>query len=160
MRLGHFVLSYIDSRLCFFSRFRVALRFKPFTDKDGIIMYCAENRQGIGDFVALIIHKRHLKLMFDIGDGVKDLTSNSTIEPGKWYQVNVSKNTRIMSLKLNTEPLVRQTIAVSLHFMSLKTLVYFGGIDRRKVLTNENIKVKTTFRGCLDKVGKFQFSRY
>ena len=39
--------------------------------KDGIIMYCAESREGQGDFASIAIKNRFLEFRFDTGSGKK-----------------------------------------------------------------------------------------
>ena len=128
------------------------MSFNSAADENGILIYCARNIRGVGDFVALVIFQRHLKLQFGVGTDLNELISNYTIDSGKWYNVNIKKDYKTITLKVNFEKPVIKAIPSSLHPMTLKTLLYFGGVDRNKIIINENVKVKSTFSGCLDKV--------
>jgi hypothetical protein len=135
-----------------YSRLKVSLSFKPINNENGILIYCAQNIRGTGDFVALIIYKRRLKFLIDMGAGVIELSSNYTIDSGKWYHVNISKDYKMASLIINSEVPIKKSFPDLLHSMTLKTLMYFGGVDRKKISINKKVIVKVSFEGCIDKV--------
>lgn len=129
----------------------MSLSFKPASVDNGILMYCAQNAAGTGDFMALVVHERRVKFLFGVGARVSELRSNYTIEPGKWHRVNVTKDHRWASLSLNSSTR-KKLITSPQRPMYFKTLTYFGGVDRRKVKIHKNLRVKLAFNGCLDKV--------
>lgn len=53
---------------------------------DGLLMYCAQNEQGDGDFASLALRNKKLEFRFNTGTGTATLTSDE-IAPGEWIKV-------------------------------------------------------------------------
>lgn len=48
----------------------MTIRLNPAELTDSIVMYTAQNNDGVGDFAALTIKDRHLEFRFDAGSGM------------------------------------------------------------------------------------------
>lgn len=130
----------------------MALNFNPLDNEDGILMYCAQSDEGLGDFVALIIKEKRVEFRYDIGSGPAIITSNHILQPGVWTHVSINRDFKEGNLTVNGEPTVIGKSPGSDRIMTLNTPLYIGGIDRRKITINKNAGVNKTFRGCISDV--------
>lgn len=128
------------------------MRIKPLIEKDGIIIYWAQNNKGIGHFIALILNSQHLKLIIDVGFGVMKLNLNKTLNINTWYQISVMENNSAVSMILDSRFSAKEILPKKLVTQRLETLFYVGGVDNEKVTLNQNVETYTSFRGCVDKV--------
>lgn len=120
--------------------------------KDGILMYCAETDEGLGDFVAILVKDRHIEFRYDIGTGVAIIKSNHILQPGVWTHVSVNRDFKDGNLTVNGEPTIQGRSPGSARTMTLYTPLYIGGVDRRRIAVNINAGVNRTFRGCISDV--------
>ncbi|CAK9827038.1 Basement membrane-specific heparan sulfate proteoglycan core protein [Anthophora retusa] len=131
----------------------MALNFNPLEDKDGILMYCSQSDEGLGDFVALVVKNRHVEFRYDIGSGLAIIRSNHILQPGVWTHVSVNRDFKEGNLTVNGEPTIGGKSPGIARTMSLKTPLYIGGVDRRRIRVNENAGVDRSFRGCISDLG-------
>ncbi|PBC30144.1 Basement membrane-specific heparan sulfate proteoglycan core protein [Apis cerana cerana] len=134
-------------------RLKVALNFNPLDNEDGILMYCAQSDEGLGDFVALVIKEKRVEFRYDIGSGPAIITSNHILQPGVWTHVSINRDFKEGNLTVNGEPTVIGKSPGSDRIMTLNTPLYIGGVDRRKITINKNAGVNKTFRGCISDLG-------
>ncbi|XP_048508165.1 basement membrane-specific heparan sulfate proteoglycan core protein isoform X9 [Athalia rosae] len=130
-------------------KLKLAMKFKPSDPGDGILMYCSQSNEGVGDFIALIIKDRHVELRFDSGSGMAVVRSNHVIQPGMWLHVRAARDFKEGKLSVNGEPQVEGRSPGSLRSMTLNTLLYIGGINRQKIRVNKNVGIDRNFRGCI-----------
>lgn len=130
----------------------MALNFNPLDDTDGILMYCSQSDEGLGDFVALVIKNKHVEFRYDIGSGLAIIRSTHVLQPGVWTHVSVNRDFREGNLTVNAEPTVGGKSPGTARTMSLNTPLYIGGVDRRRIAVNINAGVDHTFRGCISDV--------
>lgn len=131
---------------------KIALNFNPLDNKDGILMYCAQSDEGLGDFVALIIKDKCIEFRYDIGSGLAIIRSNHILQPGVWTHVSINRDFREGNLTVNGEPTIGGKSPGIARTMTLNTPLYLGGIDRRRIIVNRNVAVNRTFRGCISDV--------
>ncbi|KAI4497448.1 hypothetical protein M0802_007459 [Mischocyttarus mexicanus] len=131
---------------------KIAMNFNPTDDGDGILIYCSQSEEGVGDFAALIIKNKHVEFCYDIGSGMATLKSNYIIQPGTWTYVTINRDYREAKLSVNGEPFVEARSPGGARTMSLNTPLYIGGIDRRKITLNRNLNVNSSFRGCISEL--------
>ncbi|XP_046613235.1 basement membrane-specific heparan sulfate proteoglycan core protein isoform X7 [Neodiprion virginianus] len=132
-------------------KIKLAMTFKPSDSGDGILMYCAQNNEGLGDFVALVIKDRHVELRFDLGSGMAVVRSNHVVQPGIWLHVRASRDFKEGKLSVNGEAQVEGRSPGSSKTMNLDTLLYIGGVNSRRVAVNRNVGIDKNFRGCISK---------
>ncbi|XP_026667400.1 basement membrane-specific heparan sulfate proteoglycan core protein-like [Ceratina calcarata] len=134
-------------------RLKVALNFNPSDDQDGILFYCAQYDEGRGDFVALVVRDRRVEFRYDVGTGPAIIASSHILQPGVWTHVSAVRDFKEGNLTVNSEPTVHGKSRGAARTMTLNTLLYIGGVDKRKIVVNENVGVNRTFRGCISDLG-------
>ncbi|XP_076397846.1 terribly reduced optic lobes isoform X10 [Megachile rotundata] len=134
-------------------RLRVALNFNPLGDKDGILIYCSENDEGLGEFVALVIKDKRVEFRYDIGSGTAIIRSNYVLQPGVWTHVSIARDFKEGNLTVNGEPTIGGKSPGVSRTMTLNTPLYIGGVDRRRITVNKNVGVNRAFRGCISDLG-------
>ncbi|XP_011640582.1 basement membrane-specific heparan sulfate proteoglycan core protein isoform X5 [Pogonomyrmex barbatus] len=133
-------------------RLKVAMSFNPADSGDGILMYCSQSDEGLGDFAALVITDRHVEFRFDIGSGVTTIRSPYAVQPGIWTYVIVNRDFKDAKLSVNGEPFVEGKSSGTARTMYLNTPLYIGGIDHRRITINRNIGIDRSFRGCISEL--------
>lgn len=48
---------------------KISLKFRPSEVRDGILLYCAQDEDGVGDFTSLTIKNRRIEFRFHTGTG-------------------------------------------------------------------------------------------
>ncbi|XP_076237238.1 basement membrane-specific heparan sulfate proteoglycan core protein-like isoform X3 [Calliopsis andreniformis] len=134
-------------------RLKVALNFNPLDNSDGILMYCSQSDEGLGDFVALVVKDRHVEFRYDIGSGLAIIRSKHLLQPGVWTHVSINRDFKEGNLTVNGEPTVSGKSPGIARTMTLNTPLYIGGVDRRRINVNKNTSVGRTFRGCISDLG-------
>jgi len=135
-------------------RLKVAMSFNPADSGDGILMYCSQSDEGLGDFAALIIKDKHVEFRFDIGSGMAVTRSPHAIQPGVWTYVMVNRDFKEAKLSVNGEPFTETKTPGASRTMVLNTPLYIGGVDRRRITVNKKVDVDRSFRGCISEVSK------
>lgn len=132
------------------------MNFNPLDTQDGILMYCAQSEEGLGDFVALVVKDERVEFRYDIGSGLAIIRSNHVLQPGVWTHVSINRDFKEGNLTINGEPTVGGKSPGTARTMTLNTLLYIGGVDRRRIIVNRNAGVDRTFRGCISDVSSSQ----
>lgn len=130
------------------------MNFNPTDEGDGILIYCSQSEEGLGDFAALIIKNKHVEFRYDVGSGMATLRSNYIVQPGTWTYVTINRDFKEAKLSVNGEPFIEARSPGSARTMTLNTPLYVGGVDRRKITLNKNLNVDRSFRGCISEVSK------
>nr|XP_050845973.1 basement membrane-specific heparan sulfate proteoglycan core protein isoform X24 [Vespula vulgaris] len=133
-------------------RLKIAMNFNPTDEGDGILIYCSQSEEGLGDFAALIIKNKHVEFRYDIGSGMATLRSNYIVQPGTWTYVTVNRDFKEAKLSVNGEPFIEARSPGGARTMTLNTPLYIGGVDRRKITLNKNLNVDRNFRGCISEL--------
>ncbi|XP_064642804.1 basement membrane-specific heparan sulfate proteoglycan core protein-like isoform X7 [Lineus longissimus] len=135
----------------------IEILFKPKSLEDGILLYNAQQQDGRGDFMALLIKNRRLEFRFDSGSGVAVIRSNELLIQDKWTLVHLERNQRDGSLSINGGV---ATKAVSLSESSspgntlglnMKRQLYLGGVDQGEVIS-AGVGVDVGFVGCVTRI--------
>lgn len=134
----------------------MAMNFNPMDNQDGILMYCAQSEEGLGDFVALVVKDERVEFRYDIGSGLAIIRSNHVLQPGVWTHVSVNRDFKEGNLTINGEPTIGGKSPGTARTMTLNTLLYIGGVDRRRITVNRNAGVSRTFRGCISDVSSYE----
>ncbi|XP_032663569.1 basement membrane-specific heparan sulfate proteoglycan core protein-like isoform X7 [Odontomachus brunneus] len=133
-------------------RLKVAMSFNPTDTGDGILMYCSQSDEGLGDFAALVIKDQHVEFRFDIGSGEAVIRSPYTVQPGVWTYVMVNRDFKEAKLSVNSEPFVEGKAPGASRTMTLNTPLYIGGVDRSRIVVNKGAGVDRNFRGCISEL--------
>lgn len=130
------------------------MSFNPADSGDGILMYCSQSDEGLGDFAALIIKDKHVEFRYDIGSGMATIRSPQAVQPGLWTRVTVNRDFKDAKLTVNDQPVVEGKTPGASKTMTLNTPLYIGGVDRRRITVNEKVGIDQNFRGCVSEVRK------
>lgn len=130
------------------------MSFNPTDIGDGILMYCSQSDEGLGDFAALVIKDQRVEFRFDIGSGMAIVRSSQPVQAGVWTSVRVNRDFKEAKLSVNDEPVVEGKSPGGSRTMTLNTPLYIGGVDRRRITVNKGVGVDRSFRGCISEVRK------
>lgn len=133
-------------------RLKMKMKFKLKEVKDGIVMYCAQNKNGQGDFVSMAIKDQCLEFRFDTGSGPAILRSQRKLIPDEWVDVQVERNLQEGSLILNDDVAIKGRSPGSTRGLNLLTPMYIGGFDKDRISVSPFVEVKNGFNGCISRV--------
>ncbi|XP_025082607.1 basement membrane-specific heparan sulfate proteoglycan core protein-like isoform X8 [Pomacea canaliculata] len=142
--------------------------FKPRSLDDGIVLYNAQNEDGRGDFVAIIIKDGFVEFRFDTGSGPAILRSRNKIPVNEWATVRAERKGRDGMLIVNNEDQVneqvdpyynpysrrdrgdiaRGTSPGNTIGLNLKRPLYLGGVDPSEAISS-NVGTREGFVGCI-----------
>ncbi|XP_053672067.1 basement membrane-specific heparan sulfate proteoglycan core protein [Anopheles nili] len=134
----------------FQSKRSIRFRFKPDSLENGVMAYAAEQEQGYGDFMAVILNNGFVELRYSVAGKTKPLIVRSTvpIQVGQWHTVSAGRvKSGIGYLQVDDEAVINETASRNTPIL-LKTKVYAGGYDKRLFLSQE-IGVRRGFEGCI-----------
>nr|KAG5704759.1 hypothetical protein BaRGS_005215 [Batillaria attramentaria] len=126
----------------------IKLMFKPRSRDDGIILYNAQNEDGRGDFVAIVMIDGFVEFRFDTGSGPAVLRSRQQIPINEWAMVVADRKGRDGMLIVNNEDPVNGTTSGSTIGLNLKRPLYLGGVDPAETIS-ANIGTRDGFVGCI-----------
>jgi len=132
------------------NKIKIALKFNPADYSNGLLLYCAENEDGTGNFISLSIRDRHVEFKFDTGTGINSLQSINEVVPGQWATLNAGVGGREAQLTVPGELPVSTSIKGGM--LKLKTLLYIGGYDKQKIRPAVGVGVRQGFHGCVSEV--------
>ncbi|CAM1304488.1 HSPG2 (predicted) [Pycnogonum litorale] len=130
---------------------KMGMKFKLTDVKDGLLMYCAQNENGQGDFVSMAIKDECLEFRFDTGSGPAILRSQRKLIPDEWVTVKAERTLQDGSLVLNDDPMIRGRSPGQTLGLNLLTPVYVGGYDPQKITVSPFAETKNGFNGCISK---------
>jgi len=129
----------------------MSLKINPSSLADGVILYAAQNHQGIGQFMSLTLKNRQLEFRHTVAGVTSLLRSKQNLEIGEWATITVSRNTETQESKLSVdkETPVRSVENGNMHALELKTHLFVGGYDSYKVKISKHVDVDAHFKGCI-----------
>jgi hypothetical protein len=69
-------------------KLKMALKVKPETEDDGLLMYCSQTEDGLGDYTSLAIRDKRLEFQYDTGSGPAVIRSRREVVVGEWLSVS------------------------------------------------------------------------
>ncbi|XP_054273123.1 basement membrane-specific heparan sulfate proteoglycan core protein-like isoform X4 [Macrosteles quadrilineatus] len=132
------------------NKIKISLKFNPTDDSNGLLLYCSENDDGVGDFASLSIRDRRLEFKFDSGSGVNTLQSIREIVPGQWVTVNAGLSGLDAQLSVTGDLPVSK--GVSAGVFKFTTPLYIGGFDKSRIRPAVGVGVRQGFHGCIAEV--------
>ncbi|XP_048238836.1 basement membrane-specific heparan sulfate proteoglycan core protein-like isoform X2 [Haliotis rufescens] len=113
---------------------QMSLMFKPRSLDDGLILYNAQQQDGRGDFMAIMIKDGYLEFRFDTGSGPAVLRSRNPLRLDDWTMVVAERKGNEGMLIVNNEDPVNGTASGRTIGLNLKRPLYLGGVDPQEVL--------------------------
>lgn len=138
--LGNSALSFLE----------LHFTFKP-VEADGVFFYNGYRLDGTGDFVALLLSHGFVELRFDLGTGPAIIRSQEPVALNEWHTVFISRTGRSGVLEVNRQPKVEGMSPGAFTQLSLAQNLYVGGLPSFDSVSSQ-LGVKTSFRGCIQKV--------
>jgi hypothetical protein len=129
----------------------ISLKINPASLTDGVILYAAQNHQGIGQFMSVTLKNRQVEFRYTVAGMTSMLRSRQNLEIGEWTTITVSRNTETQECRLsvNKETPIRSIENGNMHPLELKTHLFVGGYDSYKVKIAKSVEVETNFKGCI-----------
>ncbi|ESO88861.1 hypothetical protein LOTGIDRAFT_219009 [Lottia gigantea] len=124
------------------------IMFKANSLDDGIILYNAQQQDGRGDFVAILIKDGHIEYKYDTGSGIAKLRSRRPVQLGEWTSVVAEREGRDGTLMVNNEEPVNVTSAGKTIGLNLKRPLYLGGVDPQDSISS-SVGTLSGFVGCI-----------
>lgn len=107
--------------------FDLEISFKP-EDKDGLILYNGQKKDGTGDFVSFGLVNGHPEFRFDVGSGPAVIKSEDPIEMGQWTTVKLNRDRRGGSMMVNDKGPFHGIIRGRFEGLDLIEPLYIGGL--------------------------------
>ncbi|KAL1493054.1 hypothetical protein ABEB36_011193 [Hypothenemus hampei] len=134
-----------------YNKLIIEMELKSYT-YDGILLYNAENDDGIGDFVSLSIVNGFVEFKYNLGHGPVIMRSLDKIELGKFHRIVVKRYNRDGLLKLDDADDVAAQASGSTKALDLKTDTFIGYVPTNYSRVFENIGTDKGFEGCIKKL--------
>ncbi|XP_060515918.1 agrin-like isoform X3 [Cylas formicarius] len=134
-----------------YNKLIVEMEFKSYT-YDGILLYNAENDNGLGDFVSLSLVNGFVEFKYNLGHGPVIMRSQDKIELGNFHKVVVKRYNRDGLLKLDDADDVAAQASGSMKALDLKTDTFVGYVLTNHTRVFENIGTDKGFEGCIKKL--------
>ncbi|CAH3192107.1 unnamed protein product, partial [Porites evermanni] len=135
---------------------QISIRFKPAV-RNGILFYVAHDEQSItGDFLSIYLHNGFVKLRYDLGKGVGEAKSNSTVILDMWHSVTVSRNAKSASLSLDGNPPVSVVSPGTAVALDVNSNFFLGGVRKLSTVNpnavdNDPASIQD-FSGCINQL--------
>ncbi|XP_050052982.1 basement membrane-specific heparan sulfate proteoglycan core protein-like isoform X1 [Aphis gossypii] len=129
----------------------ISLKINPASLTDGVILYAAQNHQGIGQFMSVTLKNRQVEFRYTVAGITSMLRSRQNLEIGEWTTISINRNTETQECKLsvNNETPIRSIENGNMHALELKTHLFVGGYDSYKVKIAKSVEVESNFKGCI-----------
>ncbi|XP_076472604.1 agrin-like [Babylonia areolata] len=118
-------------------------------NKDGIVLFNAQNKDGSGDFVSLAVRDGFIEFRFDLGDGLAVLRSHSVVEPGRSHRVIARRVQSSGILIVDTDPDVTWKSRSLHHSLDLRTPLFLGFIPNVTKAIYDRVGVSLGLVGCI-----------
>ncbi|XP_057656608.1 agrin-like isoform X3 [Diorhabda carinulata] len=112
-------------------RFSIEVTFMT-TASSGLILYNGQMKNGRGDFISLNIARGYLQFRFNLGSGIANLTSSTSISFNKWYKIRISREGREGMLQIDNSTVIRGYSGIPLTELNLDTPLYIGSLPNWK----------------------------
>ncbi|XP_046397627.1 basement membrane-specific heparan sulfate proteoglycan core protein-like isoform X3 [Ischnura elegans] len=137
-------------------RLKLNVQVKPRQLSDGLLLYCAQSEDGVGDFTSLTLNNGRVEFRYDVGSGTAILRSNKALELDRWVTIVAGRDGREGFLSVDGEETVSGKSPGSTRGLNLKTPLYIGGYNREKVQIASGVGLAAdrhghipTFVGCV-----------
>ncbi|CAG7838540.1 unnamed protein product [Allacma fusca] len=127
---------------------KMAMKIKPETDADGLLMYCSQTEEGNGDYTALAIRDKYVEFQYDTGSGPAVIRSKRQVRPGEWLTISFERHLQEGKLQIEGDVSEGKSPGTT-RGLNLKTPMYLGGYDKQRLQLNSNLRVSKGFAGCV-----------
>ncbi|KAK0056845.1 agrin-like isoform X3 [Biomphalaria pfeifferi] len=118
-------------------------------NKDGIILFHPQNRDGTGDFVSLAVNDGYVEFRYDLGAGPAILRSRDTIEPIRVHRVIARRSKEAGILLVDKEKSVSGSSPPTLTSLDLGDSLYLGYMPQASREVYDKVGVDLGLVGCI-----------
>ncbi|XP_070206823.1 agrin-like isoform X2 [Littorina saxatilis] len=118
-------------------------------NKDGIILFNAQNTDGTGDFVSLAVRDGFIEFRFDLGGGEAVLQSRNVVEPGRSHRVVARRMKSSGILIVDNDPDVTGRGPSTHISLNLKDPLFLGFIPKVSKEIYDRVGVDLGLVGCI-----------
>ncbi|XP_039940398.1 agrin [Hirundo rustica] len=130
---------------------RISMEFRAL-EPSGLLLYNAQKHGK--DFISLALVGGFVELRFNTGSGTGTVSSRVRVEPGRWHQLEVTRNRRSGALAVDGEPQVSGHSPPGTDGLNLDTDLFIGGApDEHMALVTERTEAAAGLRGCVRLLG-------
>ncbi|KAK6177684.1 hypothetical protein SNE40_015737 [Patella caerulea] len=130
-------------------------------NRDGILLFNAQNPDGTGDFVSLSIKDGHVEFRYDLGGGEAILLSRNPVTLKKSHRVIARRLNEVGLLIVDSDNPVNGASTPSHTSLNLKDPLYLGYVPNADDVVYERIGVNLGLVGCIHsfKAGSEEYVR-
>ncbi|CAL1545990.1 unnamed protein product, partial [Lymnaea stagnalis] len=118
-------------------------------NKDGIILFNSQNKDGSGDFVSLTMNDGYVEFRFDLGAGPAILRSRDPVEPIRSHRVIARRVKESGILIVDNDEAVTGSSPFTLTALDLGDPMYLGYIPRANKEIFDKVGVDLGLVGCI-----------
>ena len=107
--------------------FDLEISFKP-EDKDGLILYDGQRKDGSGDFVSFGLVNGVPEFRFDVGSGPAVIKADGPVTTGEWHTAKLSRDRRGGTMMVNNDGPYHGNIRGKFEGLDLIEPLYIGGL--------------------------------
>ncbi|XP_055334862.1 agrin-like [Paramacrobiotus metropolitanus] len=119
--------------------------------ESGLLMYAARLLTGDGDFVAVNLRQTRLEFLFDLGDGIVNITYPEIVILNEWHTTKIFRHGKRASLQLDNGAIVSAESQGSLAELNLEMGTFIGGV-KNFFQTARSAKLDSYFDGAVQMV--------
>ncbi|NWZ43878.1 AGRIN protein, partial [Brachypodius atriceps] len=126
---------------------RISMEFRAL-EPSGLLLYNAQKHGK--DFISLALVGGFVELRFNTGSGTGRVSSRVRVQPGRWHQLEVTRNRRSGALAVDGEPQVSGHSPPGTDGLNLDTDLFIGGApEEHMALVTERTGAGAGLRGCI-----------
>ncbi|KAH9495123.1 hypothetical protein Btru_018238 [Bulinus truncatus] len=118
-------------------------------NKDGVILFHAQHKNGSGDFVSLSINDGYVEFRYDLGAGPALLRSRETVEPIRIHHIIARRTKESGILIVDNEKSVSGSSPSTLTSLELGDPLYLGYIPQASREVYDKVGVDLGLVGCI-----------
>ncbi|XP_022100567.1 agrin-like isoform X2 [Acanthaster planci] len=126
----------------------IKMRFRTLRQA-GLMLYNSDNSRG-GDFVAVAIVNGQVEFAYNLGAGVKRISSPVSVNDDQWHTVIISRTRRESSIQVDDEAPSLGTSKAGSSFLNTDGIMWIGG--HSSLQSNVPFEYRTGFQGCITDV--------
>lgn len=131
---------------------QISIRFKPAT-LSGILFYVGySDHSDTGDFMSIFLHNGYVKLRYDLGKGVGEAKSNSTVSVNTWFTVDVIRMEKNATLTVSGDTPVSVKTPGTAVALDIRSNFYLGGVRKLSAINPQAVDPSVQdFSGCIER---------
>ncbi|XP_053952223.1 basement membrane-specific heparan sulfate proteoglycan core protein isoform X19 [Anastrepha ludens] len=133
------------------SKLNVKFKVRPNSLQDAVLLYAAESKLPSGDFIAVLLHDKHVELIINTGARLNPILvrSQNPLPINKWTEIEVSRRFGEGILRVGNESEQRAKATKLARILYIKTPLYLGGYDHENIKLNRDVNITQGFDGCV-----------